>query len=492
MRRERRRSRDDRDDDQPTRRRQYRRSGGGGFILAFLGVLTVLAGIGYVFRGEILKLIEGEGKPGKPGKPTQTNLASQKTARSPDAGTKSVKATRSKRSPAPGIEKPPPDVTKVTPRSERDNTKADKLLRRARTAYEKLQFDQAAHLYEEALALNCSRDRREKARAGRKKMRLSENLFDGVRLAYEAQSDGVMVRIRTIDGKEKVGAVDDLAADPVRFHQGRISYPIPRVQIREIKRLSADERLAELQASYRRNIRSIEIEIKSQIKIDGAVGHVLQAREAFKFQLGREVAQHLDRAFRLEPELRQAVESYEARKLLKEAIWRDSFGSEIHARRLCRKVIEKYGHTNFKLEAEELLTQLDANKKVQNYKRTFTLVEVKPARPTQPRDPPPGPQISSAEEPPQESTQETDTIKGSAEVARANKIFEKAAKLYNEAMQAQSSSRNEKLKQVEKKCVQCLAIYERELKKDPENSALESRLTDANKLRFWSRRLQTL
>jgi hypothetical protein len=448
-------------------RRPIRRSGGGGGMVVFLIILAVVGGAAVAFWDNIISMLDS--KPNVATKSPKKKVSSKRKLTAKKAEVREVAKAQADAAPAPVRRAAP------APGLASDNARAQQMFGQADDAYRTLAFSQAGRIYQQVQAMQVSAQIKSKAKLAAEKMEAAQTLLSIVRVAHQAKAGSDVYRIVMTDDSVRVGAVENHKADPVRFMQGSIAFPIPQSQIRSIRKLSDADRESDQRKSYLGRLR--------EVKADGAVRDFLRARLAFELQLGKEVAENFDGAFSRDPDLVATMHRYEAFKLLRRAIWRDSVGSDFIARSLCNQIIKDYDHVGkAKTDAQELLAMMDKRKQQKNYKRTFKIKEKKKAKTR------PTPGRTKSEPEPAESTQETTVIAGSGSGA-ANVKFDEAVKYYRAGIHAQGGSRNSNLKKAVKLFDQSIAMYER-IK--PRTSGVESRLTDANMLRYGAMKSQTL
>lgn len=457
-------SRDARDRDSGSRRQPRRRSGSGGVWLTLFILVAIFAALGVGFKDMILNYIKGEGKTQvaekPPPKPAREFKAASRNTRQP-----------AKRAAAPKkVVKPPaPKRKRADPGTASGKQQAHKLLENGHLALAALKFQDASGLFRQASGVSgAGADLRRQARILNKMAETFDKVTRDVRVAPEALNGQKFVRFEMMDGAVVEGVIESETRTIYRIkRKGGIRAPLRKEDVRKRTKISPSELEEWKQKKLLAAMRGIE---------EGpALTSFLKGRAAFQLQLKDKAVRELQNAYEQNSDLVAMLDNYSAGKLFRGAMWSDSVGSEFMAKRQCRTVLEKYGHTPFKEAAQGLLELIEERGNKKRYKRTFQIKEKKTANTKKAT-------ITVVDETP-ESTQQTDRIRsvGSSGLDRANSIFAEAVALY----------RQRKYKVAIKKFDQCIALYDKALKKDPRNASLESRLTDASMLRYGCFKYQT-
>jgi tetratricopeptide (TPR) repeat protein len=308
-----------------------------------------------------------------------------------------------------------------------------------------------------------------------------------------------------------------------------ITMIIPREKVLRMQRLSDEQRRRTLQKRYEA--------ARRRYPTKAALHHYLRGRIAYQLQLAEPAIEELERAYATVLDLPALVANYRADNLFQTALWHDTIGATALARRACERILEEYPQTASSEAARGLLKKIQERKEQRNYRRTYKIeatakpepaapppvaepepVDVAAAEPEEPEEvaaveaavepePEPEPEEEStteavAEEPLPTgdnenrnlgaTRQQTAEITSTVDLGPANKIFDAAVALYRKGISVQGAQRNELLGQAEKKFNQAIALYDQALKQDPGNADIQSRLTDANMLRYGCLKYKTL
>ena len=458
----------------------HRSAGGAGGKVALLVVAMLVAGgvgAGLAFKDELF------GAASRVTPPTPPRIPPRVTPPPP---------TPPPPTPVPVPPTPPPPTPPPTPAGA-DNGAAEKAIAEGKNLLAKISYEAALRTLGSVETMKVSPELAKEAAALARKAQAFHKLTRDVKLRPDA--DQVISVLELADGKKLRGVV---ARKPDGSYSiltgtpggGQMTLTLAAADVRDVKEIDPAERRAELKKALNTRLAKLGGAAAPPELFDVAVF-------AIENGLREESLAVLERAWdgaeAVRKDLVRLVAEDQAGKLLNLAIWSDSIGQEIYARRYCEKIRGNamYQGTVFSADAEKMLAMLDERKGIKNYRPSVEVTGVQIANPDAKPAPAADP-VAPAPEPPKPApTVRIATVSSKVDINEANRLFSEGMNYYFKAMpgmadckanQAEARTRLRKAQQ----------LYEEAVKRDPDNSQLQSRMTDCNKYLYGIMKMSTL
>jgi len=446
-------------------------------MLAVLGLGAVLAGLVYVFWGQISAHLEGP-PPEQVTTPEPRRPVERRVERP---------APPERREP---VRKPPepkerPDRRAIdTAILAREREAGGDLCRRAEDALKELDFALAEELFGKAAStLRHDSDGAAKAKA----LATKANTFLTLTKDTEPNpaADKTMVTLKLNTGKDirDVVLVEETDGGYLIARRG-MQIEVPRRQVRSVQRMSPAEQRARLLKEFE------ALESKARAKPESSARHFALADRAFRDGLKEKALGYLEKAFAIDgADLPKQLRVAEAKEFLRLAIWCDSTGRTRNVKMYCNRVIHRYPDLPEQVNnAKELLEKLARPVAVADYKSTVKIKIRKRA----------GNSGAGGDLAPEEEEATVETEKVSSGSAKNGKLMAEINEAFDEAMDHYVKGRpgnpnsNMHLRKAWKLFDKVTELCEKALKNDPGNSLIESRQADATRYAYHSRKMSTL
>jgi hypothetical protein len=263
---------------------------------------------------------------------------------------------------------------------------------------------------------------------------------------------------------------------------GQMTYTFSAAEVHDIKEVDPAERRAELKKALNTRLSRLGAAAAPPELFDAAVF-------AIENGLGEDSLPILEKAWdgaeAARKDLVLLVAESQAGKFLSQAIWSDSIGEKILTNGM-------YRSTGAYADAEKMLALMDARKGIKGgYVETVKVTGAQAANPDT-KPPAADPVAAPVPEPPRPApTVTVARVTSKADVGEANRLFEEGLKYYFKAMPGMADCKANQA-EARTRLRKAQELYEAAVKADPDNSQLQSRLTDCNMRLYGIMKMSTL